>query len=448
MKKRIYPLTEIQQDIILMLKWLGIASILGAVVGIISVAFEFGLLATINFLKAETHTLIFFLFPPIGLLVSGLLTGYIAPEARGHGTDAIIDAYHMRWGEARFRVIFVKLIASIVTIGFGGSAGREGPTIQMGGGVTSNAGKSLGLNLTDQKILTLAGMSAAFGAIFLSPFAGAMFACEVAYRDDFEYKALPICIVSSIMSYLTYWMITPKRLIFVEVPKYAFDISHIPVFIVLGILCGFVGLSYVKTLYFIDEKALEWKHPEYVKTTIGGILVSITAIALGFVALLLGYEFYDGTKIFGLGWDAINLLVANPSSYILIFLFLLLIAKIFATAATIGSGGSGGVVSPSLFIGATLGAISAIILSYGNFYDFDPSVLIIVCSVALFGSIAHIPITATIMCGEMFSFQYIIPALITTAIGSWTSSIDTIYRNTLISRENRLKVAHKYRIVK
>jgi CIC family chloride channel protein len=143
-----------------------------------------------------------------------------------------------------------------------------------------------------------------------------------------------------------------------------------------------------------------------------------------------------------LGWDTINLLVESPFYFPIIFLIFLLIAKILATASTIGSGGSGGIVSPSLFIGAILGVIVGVAIG------FDPRVMAIVGAVCLFSTVAHIPITGTLMCGEIFSFEFIIPAILVGVIGSWIASQDSIYRTTLVSRRKPLKVSHKYRIIR
>jgi CIC family chloride channel protein len=436
-----YPLVEIKDIALKILKWLALASAVGFLVGLVTILFQIGLVESITLLESVNIIWVLFFLPPIGLFLSGLLTGYIAPEARGHGTDAIIGAYHEQM-ITRLRVIFAKLVASIITIAFGGSAGREGPAIQMGGGVSSNVGKELGVSFIDRKILTLCGMSAAFASVFRSPLAGALFSCEVVFRDDIEYHGLLPASVSSIIGFITIRSMFPERLIFVTIPEYAFEPIHIIYFLVLGVCCGLVGFLYTKTLYFLDELFLKWDRPEYMRTVVGGCLTSLIALSLAIISILFNFNFSEGFRVYGLGWNTINLLIETPLYFPILFLLFLLIAKILATASTIGSGGSGGVVSPSLFIGAVLGVIMGVILG------FDPRVMAIVGAVCLFSAIAHIPITGALMCGEIFSFQFVIPAIFVGVIGSWIASEDSIYRSTLISRRKPLKVAHKYRIIK
>jgi len=441
LKEHKYPLIEIKDVAIKILKWLALSSIVGFLVGLITIIFQIGLLNSITLLKSVNIIWILFFFPPIGLFLSGLLTGYIAPEARGHGTDAIIAAYHEQ-KVTRLRVIATKLIASIITIAFGGSAGREGPVVQMGGGISSNTGQVLDVSFADRKTLVLCGMSAAFSSVFLSPLAGALFSCEVVFRDDIEYQGLLPATFSSTIGFLTHWLLFPEQLIFVTIPDYSFKIIHIPYFLLLGVCCGLVGFLYIKSLYFLDELFLQWNRPEYVRTLVGGVLTSLIALSLCVISLLLDQDFSEGFRVYGLGWDTVNLLIETPFYFPLLFLLLLLIAKILATAATIGSGGSGGVVSPSLFIGAVLGIMLGILMG------FDPKIMAIIGAVCLFAAIAHIPITGAFMCAELFSFQFVIPAILVGIIGSWIAAEDSIYRSTLISRNKPLKVAHKYRIIK
>ncbi|MFX1521607.1 MAG: chloride channel protein, partial [Promethearchaeota archaeon] len=388
LKENKYSLIELKEIAVKILKWLLLSTIIGFLVGLVTIAFQIGLFQVITLIYSVNIIWIFLLLPPLGLFLSGLLTGYFAPEARGHGTDAIIGAYHEQT-VTRIRVILIKLIASVITIAFGGSAGREGPTVQMGGGVSTNFGKTLGVSFTDRRILTLCGMSASFSSVFLSPLSGAIFSCEVVFRDDIEYYGLLPASVSGIIGYLTSLWLFPEQLIFATIPEYVFEPIHIFYFLVLGLCCGLVGLFYIKALYFIDELFLQWKRPEYMRTLVGGVLVSLTAFVLGIISMILKFDFSEGFRIYGLGWTTINLLIDTPLYFPLIFLIFLLITKILSTASTIGSGGSGGVVSPSLLIGAVLGVIVGIIVG------FNPQVMAIVGAVCLFSAIAHIPITGT-----------------------------------------------------
>src|SRR3970282_238352 len=154
------------------------------------------------FPSAPVRSFWFFIVPALGGLVSGVIVYLIAPEAEGHGTDAMIEAFHLRGGKIRKRVPFVKIIASALTMGTGGSAGKEGPIAQIGSGVGSTFASLLNLKVRERRILVLAGAAGGIGAIFQAPLGAALFAPEVVYRDTgFEYEAILPCVVSSIIVY-------------------------------------------------------------------------------------------------------------------------------------------------------------------------------------------------------------------------------------------------------
>jgi len=151
------------------------------------------------------RSLWFFLIPALGGLLSGAIVFSLAPEAEGHGTDAMIEAFHQKGGKIRMRVPFVKIVASALTIGSGGSAGKEGPIAQIGSGFGSAFASLLKLKPRERRILVLAGAAGGIGAIFQAPLGAALFAPEVLYREtEFEYEAILPCIVSSILAYAVY----------------------------------------------------------------------------------------------------------------------------------------------------------------------------------------------------------------------------------------------------
>ncbi|MFX1298445.1 MAG: chloride channel protein [Promethearchaeota archaeon] len=432
------------------LKWISLSILIGFIVGIIALLFQIALMSLINWVNS-LYIWIILCLPIMGLFISGIITGRFAPEARGHGTDAIINAYHEKWGIVRPRVIGAKLSSSIVTLGFGGSAGREGPTVQMGGGFSSFIGQKLSLTLKEQRTLVLCGMSASFGAIFGTPLSGALFACEVVYRDDFEYLNILPCAISSVVGFLTYKEIfsiifgSPENLIQFPTINYMFLWWHIIIFLGVGFFCGLIGLLYVKLFYYTDEKTKNWKRPEWFKTLLGGIIVTLLAILFVIFAISFTGDINNSALILGLGWRIINLLGTDPLVFSLQFLILLLIFKILTTCATIGSGGSGGVVAPSIVIGALVGGIIATIL--GPFVNFDTRVFIGVSSIVMFASIAHIPLTGMLMAGEIFGISFIIPTLLASTMGSWVAAGDSIYHSSLISRDEKMKIYHKFKEV-
>ncbi|MCG8607964.1 chloride channel protein, partial [bacterium] len=280
------------------------------------------------------------IIPAIGGLISGLLVYTWAPEAEGHGTDGVIKAFHRERGTIRARVPVIKTLASAVTIGTGGSAGREGPIAQIGAGFGSLLATKLKLSDRDRRIMVVSGMAAGIGSIFRSPIGGAMFAVETLYRDDMETEGLVPAITSSIIGYTVFASFFGWHTIFTT-GEYTFQNPIELLFYgVFGLLCALLGIFYVKIFYGIHEKVfLPLKIPKYFKPAIGGLLLGVIGF---FVPHVLGS---------GYGWiqKAIN---GELAIKLMLSAALL---KVFATSFSVGSGGSGGIFAPSLFIGAMLG---------------------------------------------------------------------------------------------
>lgn len=435
------------------LKWILLSSVVGIVGASIILIFELGLF----FLEKWVSSLIIgiiFCLPIVGLLLSGVITGFIAPEARGHGTDAIIYAYHHNWGIVRPRVIGGKLSSSLITIGFGGSAGPEGPAVQIGGGISSLIAQRLNLSLKERRMLMLCGISACFGSIFMAPLSGALFACEVVYRDDFESIGIPVSVISSFVGFLTYRSILQAvgfspLIEFPSVIYTGFDWSHLLIFLILGLICGLAGLLYIKFFYFVEERVKSWAKPEWFKTLCGGIVVTLLVLLFSIFAMNLSGDINNSTYILGIGRNLLYNMLTNPALFSLIFLILLLLFKVFTTTATVGSGGSGGLVFPSIVVGGLLGGVIALLfapilkISLQNYWE----VIIIVSSITFFASVAHVPLTGMFLAGEMFGYMFLVPTLLASLIGSWVNSGDSIYRSSLVSRSKTLKIHKRYKII-
>ncbi|MGB7630342.1 MAG: chloride channel protein, partial [Candidatus Deferrimicrobium sp.] len=171
------------------------------------------------FTLAPVRSLWFFIIPTLGGLASGVIVYFIAPETEGHGTDAMIEAFHDRGGKIRKRVPFIKIIASALTIGSGGSGGKEGPIAQIGSGFGSVFASLLKLKARERRILVLAGAAGGIGAIFQAPLGAALFTPEVLYRDtELEYEAILPCIVSSITAYAVFSQLYKKGALFFPGP--------------------------------------------------------------------------------------------------------------------------------------------------------------------------------------------------------------------------------------
>ena len=204
--------------------------------------------ATVTALAANRSWL-FLVIPALGGLVSGLMVYLIAPEAEGHGTDAMIEAFHRRGGYIRKRVPLVKILASALTIGSGGSAGKEGPIAQIGAGFGSFMATILKLKPRDRRILVLAGAAGGIGAIFHAPLGAALFAPEVLYREtEFEFEAILPCIVSSIVASSIFDQYFGRTALFFPGPVDFQPVELLP-YAIFAIVCALVGYVYVKLFY-------------------------------------------------------------------------------------------------------------------------------------------------------------------------------------------------------
>ena len=338
----------------------------------------------------------------LGGLLSGLIVYKWAPEAEGHGTDAVIEAFHKAGGFIRGRVPIVKMIASTLTIGTGGSAGREGPVVQIGAGFGSLLATKLKLNEHDRRILLIAGAAAGIGSIFKAPLGGALFAVEVLYKRDVEAEALAPALVASIVGYSIFSSIYGFGRIF-STPHYSFtNPASLVFYALLGLVSAPVAILYIKTFYGTRDLFKRLKLPNHFKPAVGGLL-------MGLLALLVPQSLSTGY-----GW--IQLIINGKLA--LTTLAVLLVAKILATSLTIGSGGSGGVFAPSLVIGATLGSLlgTAFNLLFPNIVT-DPSAFVVVGMAAFFAGAAGVPITSMIIVAEMTgSYNLLIPAMLSCAI--------------------------------
>ncbi len=357
-----------------------------------------------SLLQPPLHRWFLFLAPAIGGLLSGILIYTFAPEAEGHGTDSVIDSFHRHKGVIRGRVPFIKTIASVLTIGTGGSAGREGPIGQIGAGFASALAGFLKTRDRDRRLLVLAGAGAGIGAIFRAPLGGALFAVEVLYREaDFESAAIVPAFVAAIVAYSVYCSITGVWGPIFTIPFLEFlKPVELLFFVLLGFACVIAGMLYVKSFYAIRDFFRRLKIPNHVKPAIGGLVVG----ALGFCApeiLGMGY---------GWGQLAIDGKLAFSTAIILLSL------KTIATGFTIGSGGSGGVFAPSMLIGGMLGYVMGI-----GFHALAPSIatqpaaFVLVGMAGFFAGAAKTPVSSLVMVSEMSGgYGLLVPLMLTNAI--------------------------------
>lgn len=360
--------------------------------------------------------------PALGGLVSGLIVFGFAPEAEGHGTDAMIDSFHRKKGVIRRRVPIVKTIASAITIGSGGSAGKEGPIAQIGAGFGSFLASILKSGDKERRIMLLAGAAGGIGAIFKAPLGAALFATEVLYRrEDFEFEALIPCILSSIIGFTVFTLYDGTGTIF-QIPVFlAARPAQLPLYAVLGLLCAGVGFVYVLFFYGARDHFFKpLRIPRMVKPALGGLLVGIIGFFLP--------EVFGG----GYGWiqSAIDGRLAGGMMLALVF------GKIVATSCTISSGGSGGVFAPSLFIGSMLGgAFGSVCHRFFPHVVSQPSAFVLVGMGGFFAGVAKVPIAALIMVAEMTGgYALIVPMMIVSSLSYLLLGRVSLYEKQVATR--------------
>jgi len=392
--------------------------------------------------------------PAVGGGLAGLIAVWFAPEATGHGTDAVIRAFHKEKGAIRARVPLVKGICSILTIGSGGSAGKEGPIAQIGAGFGSTLATLLKLSVRDRRILMLAGVAGGIGAIFKAPLGGALFAAEVLYREpDFESDAVIPGVISSVTAYSVFTAIEGHTRLLdfkdpqgVVLPPLTFPSPHGSAaselfhYAMLSLLCALVAFLFVKGIRWIESLFKRLPVPRLIKPAMGGALLGAFAVGLMLATGALATDMEVGTSqphhIMAGGQrylqtvinSALDTTVYDPQSSLKLagFLAAVVLAKIVATGLTIGSGGSGGLLFPALFLGGTTGAAYAKLCRALNeagwmhsFFSLTPNAragMILVGMGGVFAACTKTPIASLVMVSEITgSYGLAVPLMMTCA---------------------------------
>lgn len=363
------------------------------------------------------------LIPPIiGGAIVGPMVYFFAREARGHGVPEVMEAVALKGGMIRRRVVAVKTLASSITIGSGGSAGQEGPIIQIGSGIGSAFGRMAGVSADRMRTLVACGAAAGIAATFNAPIAGAMFALEI-ILGDFGIAAFTPIVVSSVLATVISRVHLGAFPAFM-VPQYSMvSIWEILTYSLFGIVMGIVGVMFTRTLYKIEDLFDAVRIPPYTKAAIGGA-------AVGCIGIFLPH-------IYGVGYDTISLALLGQIPWLL--LLSLVVIKILATSVTIGSGGSGGVFAPSLFIGAMAGgAFGFLMQALFPQVTAAQGAYSLVGMGAMVSATTHGPITAILMLFEMTGdYKMILPLMLSCIISTVVASQlkrDSIYTLKLARR--------------
>lgn len=365
---------------------------------------------------------ILWFLPGLGALIGGAISTRWAPETRGGGSDAIIDAFHNKEGVVRRRVPFVKAVASVFTLGFGGSGGREGPTMQIGGSIGSLVGRALKVSTRERRILLVAGTAAGMAAVFRTPLGAAILAVEVLHRDDFESDALVPGVLASVVSYSVFISFYGETTLFAHAPRYPFIPAHLPLYALMAVLISVIASGFLGSLHVVQRitrrlidthRISSWATPG-----IGGLILGLFATP---IVMLLGPhvgQAGQGLGIFGGGYGAAQVAITGagwfPEGWRGVELLALLgVVKIVATALTVGSGGSAGDFGPSLVIGGIFGGAFGRIAQM-LFHDprIDPGAFALVGMGIFYGGLAHVPIASLVMVCELAgSYDLLVPLM-------------------------------------
>jgi len=357
------------------LKWFVLATVAGAMVGLATTVFLKMLNWSTEFCGHFTY---YFLLMPAAFFTSALMVKYLAPDAEGHGTEKVIEAVHKNSGKIKPVVVPIKLVATIITLALGGSAGKEGPCAQIGAGLSSVFADLLKLDDHDRRKLVICGISAGFASVFGTPIAGSIFGIEVLFVGSILYEVLLPSFIAGMTAYQISYSLGIRYfyhpISFVPVFSEAFFIKVALAGIFFGI-CSFLLVEILRSGKKLSERLSLWMP---LKGLIGG-------------SILIALTFLFSKQYLGLGLETIQSSLAGGKTVWYAF-----ILKIIFTSITLNFGGSGGIVTPIFFVGATSGTLFAQIIGL------NVATLSAIGLVSLLAGAANTPIAASIMAVELF----------------------------------------------
>ncbi len=383
--------------------------------------------------------------PALGALLAGWVMRR-TPITRGGGGNAMIEEFHHGVDDAPgrptpWRVLWVKGLASVLTLGSGGAGGREGPTMQMGGAIGLLVGRLLHLDRRERRLLLVAGVAAGIAAVFRTPLGAALLAIEVLYRDDFESEALVPAILASVVSYSVVILIHGEHTLFGVTRHFPFTPVHLPLYVLMAVGVAALAALFQSTLERVKRGIGRLPVPEWVRPGIGGLGVGLLTLPLLlYVGTQVGHEgqslgilgggygaaqaAIDGSALVPEGWGGAELLL------------LLCVVKLLASSSTIGSGGSAGDFAPSLVLGALLGG------AFGRaaqelFHDpsIDPGAFALVGMGTFYGGIAHVPVAALVLTCELAgSYDLLVPLMLAGGVAFLLLRHRTLYEAQVATR--------------
>ena len=384
-------------------KWVIFAILVGTIVGLCGSAFYFGM-SYVTFLRTA-HSWLILLLPAGGLVIVGLY--HLFHDEKDTGTNLVISAIHSG-DELPFRMAPLIFISTLITHLFGGSAGREGAALQMGGSIGNALGRLFRFDEKDKHVMIMCGMSAAFSALFGTPMAAAIFPMEMVSVGVMYYIALVPCVISSLVAHgiAVSFGVSNELFLIGEVP--AFGILSSVKISVLAILCALVSILFCVILHQTGHLYKKLFKNPYLRVFAGGCLIV-------FLTCLVGNQSYNGTGI-NIIENCINGTV-RPEAFLL---------KMIFTALTLGAGYKGGEIVPSFCTGAAFGCL------FGNLLGFSPTLCTAVGMTSVFCGVTNSPITSLLISFELFGYDGMPYFLLATAFSYMLSGYFGLYRSQKI----------------
>ena len=365
-------------------------------------------------ITAESGSYLYLVYPLIGMLMTFLFVRYIVKDNIGHGISRILFSISRKKSHLKTHNTWTSIIASTLTIGFGGSVGAEAPIVLTGSSIGSAIGRFFKLNYKNVTLLIGCGAAGAVSGIFKAPIAGIVFTLEILMLDLTTSSIVPLLISSVTAATVAYFLMGDKVLLSFNVVG-AFNISNIPWYLLLGVISGLISLYFSKMTLFLEERYNEIKN-SYLRLILGGIV--------------LGGLIYLFPPFYGEGYDTIMLLLQGNSdliihnsifshysnSFLIIILFMsgLVLLKVIASSSTNGAGGVGGIFAPTLFIGGINGYLVAIVLKKFVNIDLSDNRFVLVGMAGMMAGVMHAPLTAIFLIAEITGgYNLLIPLIIT-----------------------------------
>lgn len=374
----------------------------------------------------------------LGGLAVGLIASRFAPETLGHGTDETIRSFHHGRGAVKPRVPFVKFAISVLTLGSGGSGGREGPTAQIGSGLGSIVASPLGLTTRERRVALMVGMGAGIGAIFKAPFGASLLAAEILYLADFEAEVIMPSIVASVISYSIFGFFEGFGPEFAAPSGLGWSVPQLPLYAILGVSAGLLAALYAVSFtrsraYFARTSFPLWARPA-IGAGLAGVIIAALYYGVPWDAHLVG------VGLLGIGYGLVQWLLfqGDVTALLLVLVVALILAKIVVTALVVGSGGSGGLFGPGVVLGACTGfaVAGAMRLLFPSLLPAaDLAAFAVIGMLAFFGSVSKAPIAVIVMVVEMTGTEsLLVPAMMAIFIAYYVAGPFQLYSEQVPSR--------------